>query len=79
MFNINGSTKIPPITNTWHVNRNRRLIREASGHIQVAMVIHNGNSMLGGPHINSSALKRMSALDLEINFDLYVGGRSFKD
>ncbi|SOD14745.1 DUF4279 domain-containing protein [Pedobacter xixiisoli] len=57
----------------------KRLIREADGYIQVAMEIHNGNTMLGGPHIDSDALKRMSDLELEINFDLYVGGRSFKD
>lgn len=57
----------------------KRLVREAGGYIQISMEIHNGNTMLGGPHIDSDALKRMSDLGLAIDFDIYVGGRSFKD
>ena len=53
------------------------LIQKASGYIQVAMEFHNGNTMLGGPHISLDLIKRMSLLDLGIDFDLYVGGISF--
>lgn len=54
-----------------------RLINEASGYIQVAIEFHNGNSMLGGPHIDLALIKRMADLNLEIDFDLYVGGNKF--
>ncbi|PKK38379.1 hypothetical protein BWI96_00940 [Siphonobacter sp. SORGH_AS_0500] len=57
----------------------KHLVRNAGGYIQVTMEMHNGNSMLGGPHIDTNALKRMSDLGLGINFDLCVGGKSFKD
>jgi len=55
-----------------------KLVNEASGYIQVAIEFHNGNTMLGGPHIDLEHIKRMANLNLEINFDLYVSGNKFK-
>jgi hypothetical protein len=57
----------------------KRLVDNAHGYIQVAMDIHNGNGMIGGPHLDEDDIKRMSNMGLSINFDLYVGGNSFKD
>ena len=44
----------------------------------MAMEFHNGNSMLGGPNISKESVKRMAALNLEIDFDLYVSGKTYK-
>lgn len=55
----------------------KRLVDNANGYIQVAMDIHNGNGMIGGPTIDTDDIKRMNDLGLSINFDLYVGGNSF--
>lgn len=57
----------------------KRLVDTAHGYIQVAMDIHNGNGMIGGFNIDIDDIKRMNDLGLSINFDLYVGGNSFKD
>jgi len=56
----------------------KKLIETADGYIQVVMEIHNGNGLIGGPTINKESINRMNNLGLEINFDLYVGGNSFK-
>ena len=50
----------------------------ANGHIQVIINFHNGNTMLGGPMIDKNSIKRISALNLEIDFDLYAEGNFFK-
>jgi hypothetical protein len=55
------------------------LVEKAGGYIQVAMEFHNGNTMLGGPHISPDLVKQMSLLNLGVDFDLYVGGNSFKE
>lgn len=55
----------------------KRLVNEAAGYIQVAMVMHNGNGMLQGPTIDKSSIQRMAGLGLELNFDLYVSGNQF--
>lgn len=55
------------------------LVQNADGFIQVAMDIHNGNGMIGGHNIDSEDIRRMSNLGLSINFDLYVGGKTFKE
>ena len=54
------------------------LVEKAEGYIQVAMDIHNGNGMIGGPNISRESVSRMHNLGLSINFDLYVGGNSFR-
>ncbi len=57
----------------------KQLVNIADGYIQVAMDIHNGNGMLGGETINADNIRKMSELGLSINFDIYVGGNSFKE
>ncbi|MBK7988475.1 MAG: DUF4279 domain-containing protein [Ignavibacteria bacterium] len=57
----------------------KQLAEKADGYIQVAMDIHNGNGMIGGPNIDRDDIRRMNELGLSINFDLYVGGNSFKE
>jgi hypothetical protein len=54
------------------------LIEQGKGYIKVAIEFHNGNKMLGGPHLDLESIKRLGELNLEIDFDLYVGGNSFK-
>jgi hypothetical protein len=56
----------------------KRLVDNANGYIQVAMDIHNGNGMISGPNIDADDIKRMNDLGLSIDFDLYVGGNSFR-
>jgi hypothetical protein len=55
------------------------LVGKADGYIQVAIEYHNGNTMLGGHHLNKEAIERLALLNLEIDFDLYVSGNSFKE
>lgn len=55
------------------------LVQKANGYIQVAMDIHNGNTMLGGPYLNAETINRMSKLGLSISFDLYTAGNYFKN
>lgn len=50
----------------------------AGGHIQAIIIFHNGNTMLRGTHIDSENIKRMAALNLEIDFDLNAEGKFFK-
>ncbi|MDF7819813.1 DUF4279 domain-containing protein [Runella sp. MFBS21] len=57
----------------------KRLAAKANGYVQVAMEIHNGNGMIGGYNIDTDDIRRMNDLKLSINFDLYVGGNSFKE
>ena len=56
----------------------RRLADEAGGIIQVHTVFHNGNTMLGGIHLDKEDIQRLAALNLEIDFDLYAEGNKFK-
>jgi hypothetical protein len=57
----------------------KKLIDFAEGHIQATIIFHNGNTMLGGPHIDKESIKRMAAFNLEIDFDLYAEGKFFKE
>jgi hypothetical protein len=57
----------------------KRLVDLANGHIQVSSDTHNGNGMIGGYNIDADDIRRMNDLDLSINFDLHVGGNSFKE
>lgn len=56
-----------------------QLVESMGGYIQVASIFHNGNTMLGGHHINTGLLKRLAALNLAIDFDLYAEGIPFKE
>ena len=55
------------------------LVDKANGRIQVASCFHNGNTMLGGHHMDQEIIKQMAALNLEIDFDLYADGNMFAD
>lgn len=55
------------------------LVDKASVQVQVATIFHNGNTMLGGHHLDKDTLKRLAALNLEVDFDLYAEGNFFKD
>lgn len=54
------------------------LVKSADSYIQVATEFHNGNMMLGGFHMDQGLIQRMAALGLEIDLDLYCGGKSFR-
>ncbi|RYZ82864.1 MAG: DUF4279 domain-containing protein, partial [Proteobacteria bacterium] len=55
------------------------LVERASVQLQVATIFHNGNTMLGGHHLDREIIKRLAALSLEVDFDLYAEGNFFKD
>ena len=55
-----------------------RLVSEADAYIQLYSSFHNGNTLLGGHHINKDLVKRMAALNLAIDFDISIEGTSFK-
>lgn len=55
------------------------LVDKAFAQIQVATIFHNGNTMLGGHHLDKGTVKRLAALNLELDFDLYAEGNFFKD
>jgi hypothetical protein len=57
----------------------KSLVSKASGGIAVHAIFHNGTNMLGGFHLDKSDIQRLAALNLEIDFDLYVSGNLFKD
>lgn len=55
----------------------KELLARGDGCVNVATTFHNGNTMLGGYHLDKSIIKRLSALELEIDFDLYAEGHFF--
>lgn len=57
----------------------KELVEQATGHIQVVSHFHNANGMIGGPRLHEATVKRMGDLNLDIDFDLYVGGKPFRD
>lgn len=56
-----------------------KLTEKADIQIQVATTFHNGNTMLGGYHLDKAIIKRLAALNLELDFDLYAEGKFFKN
>jgi len=56
----------------------KKLVEVANGHIQAVIIFHNGNTMLGGVQIDKESMKRMAALNLQIDFDIYAEGKFFK-
>lgn len=54
------------------------LSKIADGYIQVVMDFHNGNGMFSGPILTNENLKKLSDLDLKIDFDFYISGNSYK-
>jgi hypothetical protein len=56
----------------------KKLIDYYHGGIQVHIIFHNGNTMLGGLHLDKEDIRRLAALNVEIDFDLYAEGSLFK-
>ncbi|HRP33137.1 MAG TPA: DUF4279 domain-containing protein [Agriterribacter sp.] len=56
-----------------------KLLEKADGQIQVTTIFHNGNTMLGGHHLDKETINRLSEYNLEIDFDLYAEGKFFVD
>lgn len=56
----------------------KRLVKEAYGHINVATIFYNKNTMLGGFRLTSQTIARLHALNLTIDFDLYAEGNYIK-
>ena len=57
----------------------KRLVEGYDGNIQVISIFHNGNSMLGGVHLNKDIIRKLAVLNLSIDFDLYAEGNLFKE
>jgi Domain of unknown function (DUF4279) len=55
-----------------------KLADNARGHIGIAIEYYIGNTMLGGPTVKKDLMNRISNLNLDIDFDLYVSGIPFK-
>jgi hypothetical protein len=55
------------------------LVDKANGYIQVTSSFHNGNTKLGGHTLYKDIVKRMSNLNLAIDFDLYADGNFYAD
>jgi hypothetical protein len=53
------------------------LVNKAGGYIQVYSSFHNGNTMIGGHHIDKDHINRMSKLNIEIDFDISADGNFF--
>lgn len=49
-----------------------------SAGIQVVAIFHNANTMPGGVHLKKEYIRRIAALDLSIDFDLYAEGKFVK-
>ena len=54
-----------------------KLVSNANGHIQVYSSFHNGNTIIGGHHLEKDHIKRMCELNLEIDFDISADGNFF--
>ncbi len=57
----------------------KMLVDKANGHVQVASSFHNGNTMLGGHHLDKAIIKSLGSLNLEIDFDIYADGNKFNE
>ena len=55
----------------------KRLVEKANGYIQVISVFHNGNTMLGGHHLNKDIIKRLAFFNIAVDFDEYAEGNMF--
>jgi hypothetical protein len=54
------------------------LSTKSKGYIHVLMDFHRGNQLLGGINIEAETLKRISNLNLSIDFQITAWGNSFK-
>jgi hypothetical protein len=56
----------------------RALVDKARGYVQITSVFHNGNTSLSGLHLDKECIRRLAALNLEIDFDLYAEGNFYR-
>jgi len=54
-----------------------KLTENTNACIQVVQEFHNSNTMLGGSFIDKNSIQRIANLNLQIDFDLYVGGNFY--
>ena len=57
----------------------KRLVEKAGGYIQVTTSFHNGNTMLGGHHLNIETVSRLASMNLAVDFDIYADGNLFNE
>ena len=55
-----------------------KLINEADGFVDVFIIFYIGNTMIGNIDLDEKIIKRLSKLNLTINFTLEVSGKKFK-
>jgi Domain of unknown function (DUF4279) len=55
----------------------KKLVDKANGYIQVYSSFHNGNTLIGGHHLEKEHIKKLSKLNLEIDFDISADGFFF--
>ncbi|GAB2700911.1 hypothetical protein GCM10027037_27360 [Mucilaginibacter koreensis] len=53
------------------------LVMQADAYIQVDQDIHYGNGLIGGPYLSKEVIRRMSGLNLGIEFSQYATGKPF--
>ncbi|HEY0652172.1 MAG TPA: DUF4279 domain-containing protein [Chryseosolibacter sp.] len=56
----------------------KQLAQKADGYIQVYSNVHNDNGMIGGYHLDAWLIKRLSNLELAIDFNVRVSGKSLQ-
>lgn len=55
----------------------KRLTVEANAIIMTYSAVHNANRMLGGPRLENEHIKRIAALNLGIDFDVWAGENTY--
>lgn len=55
-----------------------KLINEAEGYIDIFIDFYIGNTIIGNINLNEKIIKRLSKLNLTVNFDLEANGNKFK-
>jgi hypothetical protein len=56
----------------------RLLVDKAGGYIRVISELYNGNRSLGSIHLDKDSVRRMAALNLAVDFDLYAEGNFYR-
>jgi hypothetical protein len=56
----------------------RALVDQAKGYLRVISIFYNGNTSLGGISFDKETIRRIAALNLEVDFDLNARGNFYK-
>lgn len=54
------------------------LVDQAAGYIRVISELYNGNRSLGSIHLDKDLVRRLAALNLAVDFDLYAEGNFYR-